>query len=86
MMKSGRSGSFTAFNGPLMRVARGIKNLPFVAHALNGRANAKVVQKESNVFLKKVEDKTLKEIQKFYFCCSRSQWQGKGKDSAKNPA
>ena len=35
MMKSGRSGSFTAFNGPLMRVARGIKNLPFVAHALN---------------------------------------------------
>ena len=41
MMKSGRSGSFTAFNGPLMRVARGIKNLPFVAHALNGGGKGK---------------------------------------------
>ena len=47
MMKSARSGSFTAFNGPLMRLARGIKNLPFVAHTLNtlSMARAKAVQK-----------------------------------------
>ena len=57
MMKSGRPGSFTAFNGPLMRVARGIKNLPFVAHALNGggqgqRKCKKIPHRGADVFLK----------------------------------
>ena len=39
MMKSALPGSFTAFNGPLMRPAEGIKNLPLLLTlALNGTA------------------------------------------------
>ena len=39
MMKRGLPGSFTAFNGPLMRPAEGIKNLPLLLTlALNGTA------------------------------------------------